>query len=126
MKEYFTDKELTCRCGCGKNNFDPTIRGRLNQAREIAKIPFRINSACRCLKHNTDIGSKPTSSHILGLAMDIAVTTDHERFLILSSLILLRFKRIEIGINYIHVDGDEQKPQEICWLHPKILKGEKE
>ncbi len=122
MKEYFTYEELSCPC-CGKNNFDLVIKGRLNQAREIAGIPFNVNSACRCEKHNKEIGGSPTSSHLLGLAMDIAITSDHERFLILSSLILLRFKRIEIGIDYIHVDGDDNKTQEVCWLHSKLMKG---
>lgn len=124
MRNYFPDKELMCPCGCGKLNFDQATKVKFNIARENAGIPFKVNSACRCEKHNKEINGSPTSSHLLGLAMDIETDTNIKRFIILKALIDAKFVRIEIGLNYIHADNDKNKLQEICWLHPKLI-GEK-
>ena len=49
---YFKDYEFTCKCGCGLNNISEELVFNLDEARDISQIPFKINSACRCEKHN--------------------------------------------------------------------------
>lgn len=36
----------------------------------FTRIAVHINSGYRCPRHNTDIGSKPDSTHVLGMAAD--------------------------------------------------------
>ena len=119
MKEYVTRSEFTCKCGCGANNIYPRLVKMLNEARISAKTPFIINSGVRCPAHNKIIGGSPSSSHITGLAADIAYNGSHQRHLILKALYAQGFERV--GINkhkkFIHVDVDTSKPQELTWMY---------
>jgi hypothetical protein len=116
-KDYFTFDELKCKCGCGLMNFSPIVKSILNNAREVAGIPFKISSACRCTKHNIVVGGSATSSHLIGEAVDIVVTSEKDRYKILTSLLVVGFRRIGIGKNFIHVDNDLSKPLDIIWLY---------
>ena len=71
MANYFTRKELECKC-CGQCLISDDLLGRLNQAREMAGIPFIITSGYRCQNHNDKVGGKPNSAHTTGQAVDIA------------------------------------------------------
>ena len=122
--KWFKRSEFACRCGCGKNNMNENFLAMLNNARENAEVRFNINSGYRCETHNIDVGGSTTSSHPKGLAADIEAITSHQRFKILYGLIKAGFTRIEIGLNYIHVDHDPDKDFEVCWLHPALLKGD--
>ncbi len=114
QKEYFTDEELICKCGCGLMNLSPRLRQKLNEAREIAGIPFVVRSACRCRRHNENIKGKPDSSHLLGLAADIETLDSSTRFLVLDALRIAGINRFDLGVDYIHADIDESK-------HPMVL-----
>lgn len=114
---YFPDYELRCRCGCGRNNIDADFLWHLNQAREIAGIPFRITSACRCEKHNRDVGGVDSSAHVRGYAADIAVRGDRERYTVLNALIKAGFRRIGIARDFIHVDLDPAKNSPVIWQY---------
>lgn len=89
----------------------------LQEARTIADVPFSINSGYRTKKHNLRVGGTPNSSHLKGLACDIKCTTSNRRAIILNALIKVGFKRIGIGNTFIHVDIDEDKPQNVYWLY---------
>jgi len=45
----------------------------LNQLRELAGRPIKINSGYRCAEHNATIGGAPHSQHKLGRAADIVI-----------------------------------------------------
>ncbi len=64
MKNYFSDNELKCKCGCGLLNFAPGFREHLNHLRDEFGIPMRVNSCCRCYKHNEAIGGHEKSLHV--------------------------------------------------------------
>jgi uncharacterized protein YcbK (DUF882 family) len=89
----------------------------LNRAREIAKIPFIINSGYRTLAHNNKVGGLPDSSHLYGSAADIKVSSSRQRCVIVRALILAGFTRIGIGVNFIHVDSDPDKITNVMWLY---------
>ena len=57
--ENFKEKEFECKCGCGLNNIDKDLVLLLDKARAECNIPFIINSATRCLKHNKDKKGSP-------------------------------------------------------------------
>ena len=90
---------------------------RLDFARTIAGIPFKITSGYRSRMHNRKVGGKPTSSHCKGLAADIYVKDNNSRSIILNALIKARFNRIGIGKDFIHVDVDNNKSQDRIWLY---------
>jgi hypothetical protein len=91
--------------------------GMLDGARELARIPFVINSAFRCQQHNKNEGGRAESAHIYGLAVDIACSNNHARFLIVKALIQSDFTRIIIYPTFIHADIDGNKPGEILCLY---------
>lgn len=93
----------------------------LDSARDIAGIPFRINSGYRTEAKNNAIyaslGKPPIkSSHLQGYAADIQCNSSQERLTILSSLIKVGFKRIGIAKTFIHCDNDPMKVNAV-WLY---------
>lgn len=118
MAKYFSQKELTCKCGkCGKYITDKEFLDMLDKAREISGIPFVITSPYRCLDYNRKIGSKDTSTHVKGLAVDISAKDSRSKFIIVDSLIKAGFSRIGIHKSFIHVDLDKSKSDKVMWLY---------
>lgn len=113
--KWFKLSDFTCKCGCGLNNMDKTVLQMLDDAREIAGIPFNVNRGCSCAKHNKEVGGKEDSSHLRGLAIDISAKTSGEKFLILSALLKVGFKRIGFYKTFIHCDNDSTLPQKVIW-----------
>ena len=112
---YFTKEEMACRC-CGKNEMSQGFMDRLNAARGLAGIPFKINSAYRCITHNHKIGGAVNSAHTRGYAADIACTTSAMRHIILKALRAVGFNRIGIYKTFIHVDCDPDKVRDVTWV----------
>jgi uncharacterized protein YcbK (DUF882 family) len=115
---YFNRYDFKCKCGCGFNNIDTEFVDKLNEAREIAGVPFVITSGCRCRKHNAAVstcGDPLDSPHLKGVAADIAIQNSIVRYLVLTALVAVGFTRIGIGRNFIHVDMDDNKPPKVIW-----------
>ena len=116
LTEHFTKEEFDCQCGCG--NGDIVISENLVFELECVRIhygkPMRINSGIRCLSHNRKIGSRDTSSHIKGLAVDISCKDMGTRLELVKRLLRDgEFKRMGIHKDFIHVDVDYDKPKGI-------------
>ena len=90
---------------------------KLDNAREIAGIPFKINSGFRTPDHNVDVKGSLNSSHLRGLATDIFCNDSRSRKLIISALMAVGFHRIGIGSNFIHVDDDPEKDKDVIWIY---------
>jgi len=114
MRNYFSAKEQSCNC-CEGGSLDERFLERLNRARRIADIPFKVNRAFSCVTHNRKIGGSPTSSHLDGLAVDIHCTSSIKRFIIMDALIKSGITRIGVYDNFIHADYDLSKPQKVIW-----------
>ena len=112
---YFEPQEFECKCGCGKNNMNEEFTKLLDLARSRAGVPFRINSASRCSKHNSSIGGSPSSSHKLGLSVDIQAEDSMTRFKIVEALLKVGIRRIGIYEKFIHADVDYDKHQGVMW-----------
>jgi len=112
---YFTKKEMACQC-CGKSEMDRGLIDRLNVARGLAGIPFKINSAYRCITHNHKVGGKVNSAHTCGYAADISCKTSRHRHIILKALRAVGFNRIGIYKTFIHVDCDPEKVEDVTWV----------
>ena len=90
--------DFACPC-CGRNEMDEETIWMLDKAMELAGFRFKINSGFRCLKHNAEIsGASKTSSHLKGLAADIATPDNWQRFRIVWALLLVGFERINLKI----------------------------
>lgn len=101
--------------GSGENMQDRFLLF-LNQARQHADTPFKINSGFRTVEHNKKIKGSKTSSHLKGVAVDISCKNSIDREKILYGLIQAGFKRIGIAKTFIHTDLDTHKPYSI-WLY---------
>ena len=115
-KNYFSRKEEWCPC-CHSGGLVPDFRDKLNKAREIAGIPFVLNSAFRCAAHNAEVGGTETSSHLAGVAVDIRCNDSRSRWIIIDALKQAGFNRIGIGKSFIHVDDDLTKEPDLIWLY---------
>ena len=83
LTQHFTFEELYASEIADRNHIDNTptdpkilnnlksLALNLESVRRLLGHPIHINSAYRCLSVNTGLGSKPTSSHVQGLAADI-------------------------------------------------------
>ena len=62
---HFSPVEFRCKCGCGTGmeKMDADLLQMLDEARDLAGIPFPLSSAYRCPKHNKAVGGVPTSAH---------------------------------------------------------------
>ena len=61
---YFTHTELACPC-CHLALLKEGFRDELNKLREACGHALKVNSVCRCKKHNKAVGGKPASFHLI-------------------------------------------------------------
>lgn len=113
---YFKLEEFACPC-CGRNEIDHYLVDLLDEARNVAGIPFYITSGFRCEKRNREVGGVPDSAHIKGLAADIYAADSKTRFKIVEALIEVGIQRIGIAKGFIHADIDMDKPRPALWLY---------
>lgn len=69
---YFTEAEMTCKCGCGRSDMDEVFMRLLNQLRSVLGKPMTVTSGFRCPAYNSRVARVERSAHTLGLAADIA------------------------------------------------------
>lgn len=115
----FRPHEFECqcfKCGLGFAAMDVDFLDRLDLARLYADVKFKLTSAVRCEQHNRDEGGLEDSSHLKGLAVDIATPTSHIRNRVIFGLVKAGFHRYGIYDDYIHVDDDPSKPPKVTWV----------
>jgi uncharacterized protein YcbK (DUF882 family) len=118
MKDYFSEGEfIGANPPCKKSDMHPDTLLRFNEARELAGVPFAINSAYRSVEHEKRMGRAGTSSHTTGRAMDIACTNGNARMKIVQALLKAGFTRIGIASTFIHADDDPTKSQNVIWTY---------
>lgn len=88
---------------------------RLDRARQIAGIPFVVNSSYRSPAYEVSKGRSGTSAHCLGRAFDIKCRSSRERYLIISGAIAAGFSRIGIYPNFVHLDDSTDHDQCVIW-----------
>jgi len=75
-REEFRCKGTNCDDkgnNCGFATVDVELLAVLENLRSTYHHPIKINSACRCPKHNKDVGGEENSKHMQGIAADIVV-----------------------------------------------------
>lgn len=114
--KYFKEAEFKkCSPSCSLQDMDQRFMYKLDKAREMAGIPFVVNSAFRPVAWEKSKGRSGTGAHTTGHAVDIRCNTSVNRMKIVFALLSVGFRRIGIGKTYVHVDDDETKPQNVIW-----------
>ncbi|MFZ5760961.1 MAG: YcbK family protein [Thermodesulfobacteriota bacterium] len=110
MTEHFADKELTCKCGCGKAAMDERFMARLEQLRLAFGAPMIVTSAYRCPFYNHKVSNTGHQGpHTTGMAVDIAISGPEAYTLVLLAM-QLGFSGIGIRQSgphagrFVHVD----------------------
>lgn len=120
--KYFTKKgdPLLFKCPCGKCDTKPTkaFLDRLDEARDIAGVPFVILSGPRCAAHNEHVGGAPGSDHLLGEAVDIRTYGSSARFAVMYGGLMAGITRIGINKNSVHLGIGTEHIQRVAWLYP--------
>ena len=106
--KYFKEFEI--------KNLEPELVSMLDEAREIAGVPFIITSGFRNSIKNKEVGGVENSAHLSGLAVDIQCLDSADRFDILRGLLGAKFQRIGVYNNHIHADIDYSKPFPVLFL----------
>jgi len=116
--KYFDISEFDSPDEVGSGSrMQPSTLQMLDNAREIAGIPFKINSGFRTKSHNAYIGGAKLSSHLYGYAVDIHCTDSRRRAIILNALREVGFTRFGVADTFIHTDNDPDKDQNVLWLY---------
>jgi len=116
--KYFTLSEFDSPDEPGSGSkMDKKFLEKLDYARGNAGIPFKINSGYRSEEWNRTVGGRVGSSHLLGLAADIACKGSRDRALIIRALLEVGITRIGIARTFIHCDVDKRKDQDVFWLY---------
>lgn len=114
LTNHFSREEMSCPC-CGDMKMENDVLQAIEAVRCEYGKPIFINSAYRCKKHNQAVGGKISSSHLAGLAIDIACKTSRERYGLFRHLIQ-HFTRLGFGDGFIHVDLDHlNKVPNVIW-----------
>lgn len=93
-----------------------SLMSKLDNARQVAGVPFIITSGLRTPEHNMEVGGAIDSAHLKGLAVDLQCSDSLNRYAMIYGLYFAGFKRIEICKAHIHVDIDESKDQRVMFF----------
>ena len=103
---------------------DKTLLEMLDEVREIVGEPIIITSGFRTPAHTEAVGGKTPdadgnggSSHLKGLAVDIAIRHSRMRFKLINALFEVGINRIGIADNFIHIDIDPDKDENVIWTY---------
>jgi len=97
------------------SKMQPEFLSKLDAARGIANIPFRVNSGFRTIAHNKAVGGETNSSHTKGWAADLSYKSGSEGYRILKALLDAGFTRIGVYKTWIHADCDPDLPAQVIW-----------
>jgi len=96
---------------------DPELLDMIDKAREIYGKPIHVTSGYRTESYNRKVGGVDSSSHLKGLAIDVACVRSRDRFEMLTALIEVGFNRVGVASTFIHVDIDKDKSQNVIWTY---------
>jgi zinc D-Ala-D-Ala carboxypeptidase len=103
----FSISEVACRCGlnCDAAEMQESVMFLLQRLRDLYNKPMRISSARRCRSWNKEVGGSKNSKHLHGLAVDILVFNDADRYELVRLAMSLGFNGIGVGKNFVHLDA---------------------
>jgi zinc D-Ala-D-Ala carboxypeptidase len=118
--EFFSDKELTCQCGCDQMLMDPKFMAHIVEGRRALDFAFVVSSGYRCPEHNNKISSTGYNGpHTTGRAIDIRAGS-RQKALIIDYFRDVGFSRFGVARSFIHLD-DLTRPdgfaENVVWTY---------
>ena len=109
LSENFSKEEFACKCGCGKVCVSKDLIEALELLRCVVDRPVRINSGCRCDRHNASVGGASGSQHLFGRAADVVVSGVPPIAVGWIARTLGCFSGVKVYNNWTHLDVREGK-----------------
>lgn len=118
MYKYFSNDDFKRAApSCLISDVSPELLERLDHAREIAGIPFVVNSAYRSPEWEKSKGRSGNGAHTRGLAVDIRCNSSLDRWRIVFGAIAAGFPRIGVAKGFVHLDIDTSLPCPVLWTY---------
>lgn len=115
--QFFSDAEVA------KFKLKPEMWKLLDKMRAECGFPFILESGLRTKEYNDTLKmSASDSAHLSGLAADIRVKDSYQRDKLDAVARKNGITRIGIGENFVHVDIDPSKPQNVMWTYYQYYK----
>ena len=119
LTRNFSQNEMECRCGCGLASMNSNFMEKLQLLRDKCNFPLKVTSGMRCKKWNEKAGGHKNSSHMKGLACDLAVDGLRARIVIQKAL-EMGFDGVGIsqgGSKFVHVDLKPREHGKAVWTY---------
>jgi len=114
--KYFKETEFRAASpACSLQDMQQDFITLLDRIREVANIPFIINSAYRTFEHEKNKGRSGNSAHTEGRAVDIRALDGRSKFLIVDAALKCGITRIGFYKNFIHLDNSKKLDQKVLW-----------
>jgi uncharacterized protein YcbK (DUF882 family) len=113
---HFRFSELCCPC-CTKMHMPLAMLDFIERVRNFYDRKMVLTSAVRCLSHNYAVGSKPTSAHVLGLAIDVSCRDSFLRRKLISAGEKAGVKGLGLASDFIHLDIHQRLQGDPCWFY---------
>lgn len=119
--KYFKLSEFSTPGMDNGDKMDRDFVATLDSIRSDFGKPMRVTSGYRTKAYNEDLiarGYKAsrTSSHLKGVAADIACTNSKDRIRLIEIAIKHNIRRIGVSSKFLHFDDDADKPI-ACWTY---------
>jgi uncharacterized protein YcbK (DUF882 family) len=108
---------LSCPCGKCSGVLDSNLLSLLSFIEKAMEKELYITSGYRCPEHNKSVGGTPNSSHLKGLACDISMSSDKDRYILITLLLSGGMNRIGISKTFIHADKDPALNAKRIWVY---------
>ena len=118
MLKYFNYSEFDSPDVQGSGQLmNKTLLEMLDEVRDKFDKPIHINSGFRTPAHNESVNGKSDSSHLKGLAVDIACDNSQDRYDLINCLLDVGFSRLGVAKTFIHADIDQDKTKGVIWTY---------
>lgn len=111
----FSNEELMCKCGCGKNDVNLEALQKLQELREKIGKPLTLTSAYRCSQHPVERIKVTPGRHHEGVAFDIKVKGGIERREIVQVAMEMGWNGIGVHDEFVHID--DRPTTEVIWVY---------
>jgi len=116
LTPHFRLDEFRCPCCNDVNEANARLLAEALEPVRLEYGPINIWSGFRCPRQNYKVNGALFSQHLAGLAADIAIGGDRDRFLLVKLLLEHGFRRLGIGAKYVHADlGQDQV--DVIWTY---------
>ena len=112
----FNEFDSPDEIGSGEKMQATTLK-MLDETRRLAGFAFVVTSGYRTKHHNDIVGGVKGSSHTKGYAVDIRCRKGNKRFRIIDAALKAGFNRIGVSKNFIHLDNDPDKSENVIWTY---------